>query len=36
MKTAVSVTCVGLSMLAELLQWTYMGLERLSMHKTDH
>ena len=36
MKTAVSATSVGLSMRAELLQWTYMGLERRSMHKTDH
>lgn len=35
-KTAVSLTSVGLSMRADLLQWIYMKLERRSVHKTDH
>ena len=36
MKCAVSLTCMGLSMSVQLIEWARMGLERQPVHKTGH
>ena len=36
MKCAVSLTCMGLSMSEQLIEWAHMGLERQSVDKSGH